>query len=188
VRSKISDQDLTDYALDELGPDERLYVESMLAVSEECRNDVYEMIDTAMMLEEVFEREDGKQPLGLTANQREALLDVRVKSRFLRNAVATLAAAAAVAFAFVSKDQWMPKGPTAGKMVQVSKDMGNMVVQAVTAAEGEDFVNQLDAFRKLTGDPAKWLPTQPPGGANVFGPPSSSFNIEASHAALDLKP
>ena len=28
----------------------------MLAVSEECRNDIYEMIDVALMLEEGFER------------------------------------------------------------------------------------------------------------------------------------
>lgn len=189
MRSKISDQDLTDYALDALDPNERLYVESMLAVSEECRNDVYEMIDLAMMLEEGFEREDGKLPsLALKANQRQALLDVRVKNHFFRRSAAVLAAAAAIALAFISKDQWMPKGPAADRVKLASDHMTNMMAHAVTAVEGEDFVNQLAAFRsKLTEDPAKWLPTQAPGGAAVFGPPSP-FSVEAPHAALDLKP
>jgi len=188
VRSKISDQDLTDYALDALDPNERLYVESMLAVSEECRNDVYETIDMAMMLEEGFEREDNKvSTLTLTGEQRLELLNARPQSRFLRRASVVLAAAAAVALALVTKDQWMPKGPAA-RITQATTQMGNYVVQAVSAAEGEDFVSQLASFRKLAEDPAKWLPTQPPGGSAVFGTPST-FNIEvAPHAGLELMP
>ena len=191
MRSEISDQDLTDYALDELPPNERLYVESMLAVSEECRNDVYEMIDTAMLLEQGFEREFGPEDLGLTATQRQALLNVRVPNHFFRRTAAVLAAAAAVAFALVSKDQWLPKGPAA-EVARVSNQMGKMgtfVAHAVSAAEGEDFVHSLASFRtKLTEDPAKWLPSQPPGGAAVFGPPSS-LNIEvAPRTGFDLMP
>jgi len=189
VRSKISDQDLTDYALDALDPNERLYVESMLAVSEECRNDVYEMIDMGMMLEEGFEREDNKEStLTLTGEQRLELLTVRPQSHFVRRASVVLAAAAAVTLALVTKDQWMPKGPAA-RITQATTQMGNYVVQAVSAAEGEDFVSQLASFRKqLTEDPAKWLPAQPPGGSAVFGTPST-FNIEvAPHAGLDLMP
>ena len=186
MRSKISDQDLTDYALNELGPDERLYVESMLAVSEECRNDVYETIDVAMMIEEVFEREDDRATLlELTSEQRMALLNVRVPNRFWHRTAAALAAAAAVALAFVSKDAWMPKG-SASQVARVSKQMSTYVAQAVTTAEGEDFVNQLASFRKLTGEPGKWLPAQPAGGAAVFGPPSS-LNVEiAPHSGLEL--
>ncbi len=41
MRGKISDQDLTDYALNELQPESGSIVESMLAVSEECRHDIY---------------------------------------------------------------------------------------------------------------------------------------------------
>jgi anti-sigma factor RsiW len=184
VRSKISDQDLTDYALDELPPNERLYVESMLAVSEECRNDVYETIDAAMMLEEGFEREDGKiqESLGLTLEQRRALLDVRMPNYFVRRSVAVLAAAAAVAFALVTRDQWLPQGP-AQEITRVSTKVSNYVNQAVSVAEGEDFVNQLQNFRK---DSSKWLPSQPVGGSAVFGPPSS-LNIEsAPYSPLDL--
>jgi hypothetical protein len=145
------------------------------------------MIDTAMMLEEVFEREDGHQPVSLTPAQRQELLNVRVPNHFFRRTAAVFAAAAAIAFALVTKDQWLPKGPAA-EVARVSSQMGNYVAQAVSAAEGEDFVNQLATFRKLTEDPAKWLPSQPPGGAAVFGPPAS-FNVEVSpRAGLELMP
>ncbi len=110
MRGKLSDQDLTDYALNELGPEERLYVESMLAVSEECREDVYKTIDLGLMIEETFDREEGKISLALTAEQRMKLLDVRLPNRFLRRSATALAAAAAIALAFVSKDAWLPKG------------------------------------------------------------------------------
>jgi anti-sigma factor RsiW len=183
VRGKLSDQDLTDYALNELEPNERLYVESMLAVSEECRNDVYEMIDVAMMVEEVFEREDGQPALMLTPEQRMALLNVPMPNRFLRRTATALAAAAALALAFVSKDAWMPKGPFT-RVARVRDQVTTYVTQAVSATEGEDFVNQLSSFRKLTEDPAKWLPSQPAGGSAVFGPPAS-MNVEIAPRAQD---
>jgi len=187
MRSQISDQDLTDYALNELGPDERIYVESMLVVSEECRNDIYETIDVAMLLEQGFDREDGRETLGLTPDQRRALLNVRIPNHFFRHAAAVFAAAAAVAFALVNKEQWLPKGPVA-QVARVSSQMTNYVAQAVSAAEGEDFVNQLASFRKLKEEPAKWLPAQPPGGTAVFGS-SPSLKLEvAPHAGLDLMP
>ena len=126
MRGQISDQDLTDYALNELDPNERLYVESMLAVSDECRNDVYEMIDAAMMIEEGFEREDGVTSLALTTAQRQALLNVHMPSRYLQRTAAVLAAAAAVAFAFVNKDAWIPKMPTA-QVARVSSQMSSYV-------------------------------------------------------------
>ena len=77
MRGKISDQDLTDYALNELEPAQRLYVESMLAVSEECRNDVYEMIDLAMLLDQGFEREEAGQVAGELRPEQRAALDVQ---------------------------------------------------------------------------------------------------------------
>ena len=46
MRGKLSEQDLTNYALNEgLDPRERLYVESMLGASEPCRDDVYKMLE-----------------------------------------------------------------------------------------------------------------------------------------------
>lgn len=184
MRGKLSDQDLTDYALNELGPEERLYVESMLAVSEECREDVYKTIDLGLIIEEAFEREEGGISFDLTAEQRLKLLDVHMPNRFLHRSAALLAAAAAIALAFVSKDVWLPKGAV-DHVTRVSNQATTSVMQA--AAEGEDFVSQLASFRKLTEEPGKWLPTQPPGGAAVFGPPAS-FNVEAPHGGLELTP
>ena len=185
MRSQLSDQDLTDYALNELGPEERLYVESMLAVSEECRNDVYETIDMAMLIEEAFERRDARAPsIELSAEQRQALLNVRVPNRVLRRSVTVLAAAAAVALAFVTKDAWLPTG-TGPHVVSAATRVSDYVTQAT--AEGEDFVSQLQSFRKFTGDPAKWLPSEQPGGPAVFGPPAS-LNSEISSSPMELTP
>jgi anti-sigma factor RsiW len=187
MRGKLSDQDLTDYALNELGPEERLYVESMLAVSEECREDVYRAIELGLMIEETFDREEGKVTVALTAEQRMKLLDVKVPNRFLHRSIGALAAAAAIALAFVSRDAWLPKG-SAARVAAASSTATDYVMHAVSAAEGEDFVNQLASFRKLTEDPAKWLPTQAPSGTNVFGPPAS-FGVEiAPRTGLELTP
>ena len=51
MNTTIPEQYLTDYALNELGPEERIYVESLLGASEEAREDVYELIDLAVVLE-----------------------------------------------------------------------------------------------------------------------------------------
>lgn len=182
MRGKLSDQDLTDYALNELGPEERLYIESMLAVSEECREDVYKTIDLGLIIEEAFERAEGDISLSLTEDQRVKLLDVHMPNRFLHRSVGFLAAAAAIALAFVSKDVWLPKAAV-DHVTRVSTQATTSVMQAAT--EGEDFVSQLANFRKLTEEPGKWLPTQPAGGAAVFGPPAS-FNVEAPHGGLDF--
>jgi hypothetical protein len=115
-----------------------------------------------------------------------ALLNVRMPNRFWHRTVAALAVAAAVALAFFSTEFWMPKGGRVMQVARVSHQMGDYMVQAVTAAEGEDFVNQLASFRKLTGDSGSWLPAQPAAGSAVMGPPAS-FNAEiAPHAGLDL--
>jgi anti-sigma factor RsiW len=189
MKAKLSEQDLTDYALNALEPDERLYVESMLAVSEDDRNDIYAMIDTALMLEEGFEREDDRQPVLLMPEQRERLLNVRVPNRFLHHAAGILAAAASVAFALVHKDVWIPKGP-ASEVARVSGEVSSYVAQAVSAADGDDFANQFANFRRLTEDPVlkKWFSSQPVGGSATFGG-GSSFGLEVSpRATLDFMP
>ena len=192
MRGKLSDQDLTDYALNELDPAERLYVESMLAVSEECRNDVYEMIDTAMMIEEGFDRQENGEEWILTADQRAKLLDVKMPNRFLRHTAAVLAAAAAVALAFVQRDLWMPKNSATAvsEVARVSSQVSNYVVEIVANADREDFVHPLATFKKLADEPVltKWLPSQPVANPNPFGP-APSLNLEASpRGGLDFNP
>jgi hypothetical protein len=142
------------------------------------------MIDLAMLIEKGFDRQDAKaQTVELTADQRAKLLDVRVPNRVLPRLITSLAAAAAVALAFFSKDLWLPKGTVPHVTQRVHDVSGYMT------AESEDFVSQLQSFRKLTEDPAKWLPTQSPaGGANAYGPPAS-FNSEVgSMPPLELTP
>jgi hypothetical protein len=158
VRSDISDQDLTDYALNELEPEQRIYVESMLAVSEECRNDVYEMIDMAMLLEKGFDREGAKLAGELTPEQREKLIAFKPRPRFFETAAAVLAAAAAVAFVISHPDLWQVRGG-AQQIASVSKQMSKHVVEAVTPDDGIDFVGQLANVTQLAEDPVlkKWF-------------------------------
>jgi anti-sigma factor RsiW len=164
MRGQISDQDLTDYALNELQPEVRLYVESMLAVSEECRNDVYETIEVSQLLEEGFEaQEEQTSPYTLTAEQREKLLAVRVTPRWMPIA-AGLAAAACAAFA-VTNPTILKTGPAAEVAQRVSTALSqavNTTVATVSAPEVvEDVDTQIGTFRKLAEDPAlrKWFTT-----------------------------
>ncbi|MEO6741793.1 MAG: hypothetical protein ABIP20_16230 [Chthoniobacteraceae bacterium] len=75
MRGRLTNQDLTDYALNELPADERLYVESMLGVSEECRHDVVQMLELGEMLKDGMQR-DETDLLTLNAAQRSKVLDV----------------------------------------------------------------------------------------------------------------
>lgn len=160
MRSQISDQDLTDYALDELEPTQRIYVESMLAVSEECRNDVYEMIDMAMLIERGFEREEEKTAGMLRPEQRAALLSVKVRPRqYVTRIAASLAAAAAVTFAVLNPaainpdlSKWKSGD---GKVAKVS----TYVADAMVSTESPDFGKLLADWKQLADDPVltKWF-------------------------------
>jgi anti-sigma factor RsiW len=171
MKPKVSEMDLTDYALNELGPEDRIYVETYLAGSEEAREDVYGMIDLAMMLEEGFEREERNLPAELTAEQHRAVLSVPGPNIFLRNTIALLAAAACVAFAVVQRDAWMPRlqlPQTAGTTLGGSKT-GKMAkpgahgAQVKVTSEQTDFVNQIRHFQDFTDDPLlrRWFQSLP---------------------------
>jgi anti-sigma factor RsiW len=159
MRSQISDQDLTDYALNELEPAQRIYVESMLAVSEECRYDVYEMIDMAMLIEQGFEREEAKVAETLRPEQRAALLSVRTRPRqYVQRVAAVLAAAAAVALAVANPALWQWKAAGGAKVAQVS----SYVSEAVASADGADFGTLLADWKQLADDPVltKWFSSE----------------------------
>lgn len=168
MRGQISDQDLTDYALNELQPEVRLYVESMLAVSEECRNDVYETIEVSQLLEEGFEaQEEQTSAYTLTAEQRQQLLDVRVAPRWMPIA-AGLAAAACATFAVSNPELWNADGTAVGVAQRVSATVTNAVSDAfnttvanATTQDLADVDTQIGTFRKIAEDPAlkKWFST-----------------------------
>ena len=163
MRGKISDQDLTDYALDELDPHERLYVESMLAVSEECRADVYDLIEIGQMIDEGFDREDGKiESIALTDEQRARLLTVRTNPfAIARTAAAVLAAAACVAFAIVHP-AFLPDRGTAVHVAQVSRGVAQVVTHAVAPANGAGMLASFDSLRAVIEDSSKWIPEAAP--------------------------
>ena len=162
MRGQISDQDLTDYALNELDSAQRLYIESMLAVSEECRNDVYEMIDLALLLEQGFEREQARVDEGLRPDQRASLLTVKTRpQQYVQRIAAVLAAAAVVALTFTHPGMW--KWESGGvKVAQVSNQVSSYVVDAVASPDGADFGALLSNWKQLADDPIlfKWFDSE----------------------------
>jgi anti-sigma factor RsiW len=159
MRGKLSDKDLTDYALNELEPHERLYVESMLAVSEECRADVYDMIEMGQMIEEGFERDTIKvEDWSLTSSQRAQLLTVRRDSlAMVRKAATVLAAAACVAFALTHPALWPNRG-TAVHVAQVSREVASVMTSAVAPGQTAGMAASFDSLRALVEEPGKWIP------------------------------
>lgn len=195
MRAGLSEQDLTDYALNELEADQRLYVESMLAASEECRHDVCEMIEMAMLLEESFEREERKTNAAvvaeLTPEQRQALLVVKPKPRYLQKFAAVLAAAAAVAFCITNPTFWKLDGK-ARQIASVSTQFSTQMVNAVTAEEPADFVAALSNWTQLAEDPVlkKWFSSEWFSGegsvdASVF---SNSMPSSIQHTSFEMMP
>jgi anti-sigma factor RsiW len=188
MKAKVSEQDLTDYALNELGPEERIYVETVLAGSEESREDVYAMIDLAMMLDAGFEKVECREPAVLTAEQRRSLMNLRGPNIFLRNSIVALAAAACVTFALISRDAWMPQFhmPRA-TTTAASGASGKTGMQTSVTSQEPDFVSQILQVRQLTEDPLlrKWFSTLP----GVSGPaPSMNMESVLDSMPLDLMP
>ena len=177
MKGKLTQQDLTDYALNELSPNERLYVESLLAVSEEYRNDIYENIDVALMLEEGFEMEEEKMPALLTDGQRQRVLEVALPNRFFQRAAVLLSAAAAIALALFNHDIWMPKG--AGSLDQVS---------TTVISDEDDLATKLANFRQLAEDPGfkKWFSAQPVSSQGFSAATQSSWGF-APRVSFDFK-
>jgi anti-sigma factor RsiW len=178
MRGKISDQDLTDYALNELDPHERLYVESMLAVSEECRADVYDMIEVGQMLEEGFEEAELEAaPIVLTDSQRAELLAVRRNPMaVVRTAAGVLAAAACVAFVLTHPDM-MPNRGTAMRVANVSREVAHVVAH-VTPTAAANMSASFDSLKALVEEPSKW--------STDIGTPAQWLDIDAPPAMHDM--
>ena len=197
MRAKFSDQDLTDYALNELEAADRLYIESLLAVSEECRNDVYKTIELAQLLEDGFERDGGgKEVLCLKPEQRAHLTRPHFTGRYVAREIASLIAlAACVAFAIALLGRFQATGSdTAPSRVaavssQVSSRVSTTVSQVVQSPESVDMKAAFESLRKMVSDPNNWLPVgegmpQPP---ELCTPPT--FILESAQLTLgDMAP
>ncbi|RYD62499.1 MAG: hypothetical protein EOP84_34545, partial [Verrucomicrobiaceae bacterium] len=162
MRGNLTDQDLTDYALNELDPGQRLYTESMLAVSTECRNDVYEMLELAQMLEEGFEQEADISAIPtLTPDQRTRLTRPRRRQAaiaFLQRSAATVSVAACVAFALANSHIWH-ESDSARKVATVSSQVTQMVAQATVPAAEKVDISSLVNLETLADDSSDWLRT-----------------------------
>jgi anti-sigma factor RsiW len=166
MRAHLSEQDLTDYALNELEPHQRIYVESLLAVSEECRNDVYRMIEMAQLLEQGFEREaaiavrDGED-LHLHAQQRAHLTRPHHTVRyFFRDVASAIGLAACVAFCLVKVDQSQFEGArvAAGRVAQASTKAAGVVASAAQTPDGGiDLGKALASLRELAAESSSRL-------------------------------
>jgi hypothetical protein len=134
MRGKVTDQDLTDYAMNELPPNERLYVESMLGVSEECRADVYQMLDLGEMLKEGFEANERKDEAGaallLNDEQRAKVLTVPRWNlmAFFRQAAAIALLAAGTAYAVTRPTFWQ-EGGAGTKLVDGVQKIDSLVAE-----------------------------------------------------------
>jgi anti-sigma factor RsiW len=172
VRGKISDQDLTDYALNELEPAERLYLESMLAVSEECREDIYKTIDLAQMLEEGFERDayiaaarEQEEELALRPEQRERLVQPHFTKRYVvRDLISALGLAACITFVATKLEGIDFSGAqnVAGRVAQASTKAAGAVTTAVQTQDPIDFAKSLETLRSLAEEGARLVPTTDP--------------------------
>jgi hypothetical protein len=160
MRGKLSDQDLTNYALnDGLDSRERLYVESLLAVSEECRQDVYTMIEMGQMLDEGFDCESDRAAATLTLEQRARLvLPVRHYNpwAFAQKIAATIALSALVALGLTSP-RFGHAVASSGKIAQVTKGVSQMVQSAVSSGQDVDFASFVDLH--FDDDTSSWMQT-----------------------------
>jgi anti-sigma factor RsiW len=164
MRGKLAEQDLTDYALNELNDVDRLYVESMLAASEECRNDIVATIEMAQCLEEGFERElifAERQDLALLSEQRQELVKPHFTLRYaLRDVASALGLAACVAFGIVSLDRLeFPRARVAAdRVAQASTKAADAMAVAVQTPEKLDLGKVLSSLREMAEEGSKLMP------------------------------
>jgi len=165
MRGRLTEQDLTDYALNELPPDERLYVESMLGVSEECRNDVYQMLELGEMLKDGMEREDADVFM-LNAEQRARVLEVPTWHwpGFLQKAAAILLLAAGTAFIATRPGFWSRSGAAADSIASAGQAVQGMVADVQEkgfARSVEEFRNRLEKISTSTTETEWQFAAQP---------------------------
>jgi len=145
MRGKLTEQDLTDYAINELPPDERLYVESMLGLSEECRGDVYQMLELSEMLKDGFAVEDDAESLTLSAEQRAKVLDVPAWNwrGVLQKAAAILLLAAGSAYIATRPDIWQKGTASSDRLASA----GQTVQHIVANVQEKGFARTVEEFR-----------------------------------------
>jgi hypothetical protein len=145
----------------------------MLAVSEECREDIYKMIDLAQILEEGFEKDTGvaeRQDMTLRPQQRETLVQPHFTKRYLiRDIISALGIAACITFALTKLEKFDFSGAhgVAGRMAQASTLAAGAMTTAVQSPETIDLAKSLEALRSLAEEGVKLVPV----GADLLPEP-----------------
>jgi len=195
MRGNLSEQDLTDYALNELNSVDRLYVESLLAASEECRNDICETIEMAQLLEQGFEREltvAERKEVALREDQRAELGRPHFTFRYAaRDIVRSLAIAACVALgAYGMTNLELPTARrTATRLAHASTKTGDTMIQPVhaTAPEKLDLGKVLSSLRDMAEEGARMSNDMLPEPPAICTPPTltptSTLILESAHLA-----
>ena len=161
MRGRLTDQDLTDYALNELPPDERLYVESMLGVSEECRHDVVQMLELSEMLKDGIQRDDS-DVLTLNAEQRAKVLDVPAWHwrGILQKAAAILLLSSVTAFTTTRPGFWEKSGAAVDRLASAGQTVHGIVADVQEkgfARSVEEFASRLQqSSGQVAETPSEW--------------------------------
>ncbi len=160
MRGRLTEQDLTDYALNELPPDERLYVESMLGASEECRHDVVQMLEFGEMLKEGLELEE-TEVLMLSDEQRARVLEIPAWHwrGLLQKAAAILLLAACTGFIATRPGLWGPGGTAIEKLASAGHAVQGMVADVQEkgfARSVEEFRSRLEKGSGQIADAGEW--------------------------------
>ena len=100
MQTRLRDEDITHYALNELEPRERLYVESLMQGDDESRKDLTEIMEMSRLLQEGFE--DELNGLDLKLDSRRTAEIFQPKPTHLWESVWRVAATAAALAACVA--------------------------------------------------------------------------------------
>jgi anti-sigma factor RsiW len=197
MRGPLAAQDLTNYALNELDPHERIYVESLLATSEECRHDICQTIEMARLLEQGYEREivaAEARDLALNSDQRAELTRPHYTGRYiLRDVAAALALAACVAVAITKFDTDSFAGArfAVGKMGKATNRAVDTMNTVMQSNDGVDLAKALASLREMAEEGSKLIPvgadmlTEPPA---ICTPPTVIMQSAQLTSFGDLKP
>jgi hypothetical protein len=133
---RLTERDITDYALNELSPKERLYVESMMIGCDETRQEVCDFLELSKMLEEGFHSESELVPMQLDESRRKSVLAHRTDSKRLvvLRSLATIGSFAACITFAVSSPMLLKKSGAAAQLAMLSSRLHG------TFGDGSSFV------------------------------------------------
>ncbi len=134
--SRLTERDITDYALNELSPKERLYVESMMMGCDATRQEVCDFLELSKMLEEGFQAEADLLPMRLDETRRHTVLSHQSDSvrRKLLRSLSTVASLAACATFALTSPMLLKKSGAASQLASLSSKLHG------TFGDGSSFV------------------------------------------------